>query len=169
MPITMVDDTLDEQLLDMYDAEHRFWALGQWTFPQVTDERLRATIKTHTRESQQQISNLERALRLLGVEPLRIRSQSAGRLVDEAQTSMRAAAGSPDGLDYVVAGVMARVERFEVERYHALVRAAEQMGNGALTDLLRGVLEQEEQALRDVEERKEPLAQHARLVKARAA
>ena len=115
MPITMLDDTLTDQLLDIYDAEHRFLAWQQWTFPQVTDERLRSMIKTHTRESERQILNLQRVMRLLGVEPLRIRCQSAGRLIDEAQKMMREAAGSPYGLDYVVADVMARVERFEVE------------------------------------------------------
>jgi ferritin-like metal-binding protein YciE len=106
---------------------------------------------------------------LLGVEPLRIRSQSAGRLVDEAQTSMREAAGSPYGLDYVAAGALAQVERFEVERYRELAGAAERMGSDELARLLQGNLEQEEQALRAVEEQKEPLAQHARSMRARAA
>ena len=152
MPASTLDEEFVDELRDIYDAEKRFVALLQWMLLQAGDIRLQSLIKTHLRDSEQQIKNLEKVFGLLRLDILRIRCNAAGVLVEVGQQRMREVAGDHVQLDREMASLLAEVERLEVLIYRRLIGTAEVIGNHELLDLLRHNLEQEEQTAVLVEE-----------------
>ena len=152
MPVSTLDEEFVDELRDIYDAEKRFVALLQWMLLQAGDIRLQSLIKTHLRDSEQQIKNLEKVFGLLRLDILRIRCNAAGVLVAVGQQRMREVAGDHVQLDREMASLLAEVERLEVVIYRWLIGTAEVIGNHELLDLLRYNLEQEEQTAVLVEE-----------------
>jgi len=166
-------NTLEEQLVaelhNLYDAEQRFLAFLQWTLPQVIDDELRSLLRTHSRETQQHVKNIEKAFQILRETPVRIRSQAAAGIIDEVQEAMREASGSPYVHDCVAAGAMLRVEHYEIASYRVLIELAVSIAPARLVELLRDNLQQEEQTGRRLIELVQHVTQSAQRILPRAA
>jgi ferritin-like metal-binding protein YciE len=152
MPVNMLDEEFVDELRDVYDAEKRFVALLQWMLLQAGDSRLQSLIKTHLRDSEQQIKNVEKAFGLLKLDLLRIRYNDAAVLIEAGQHRMREVAGNHVLLDREMAGLLAEIERLEVATYRRLIGAANRIRNREVVDLLHDNLQQEEQTAVLIEE-----------------
>src|ERR671929_495349 len=93
MPVSTLDEEFVDELRDIYDAEKRFVALLQWMLLQAGDIRLQSLIKTHLRDSEQQIKNVEKAFDLFRLALLRIRCNEAAVVVEAGQQRLRGDAG----------------------------------------------------------------------------
>src|ERR671933_829822 len=143
MPVSTVDEEFVDELRDIYDAEKRFVALLQWMLLQAGDSRLQSLIKTHLRDSEQQIKNVEKAFGLFRLDLLRIRCNDAAVLVEAGQKRMREVAGNHVLLDREMAGLLAEIEHLEIGIYRRLIGTAEVIGNRELLDLLGDNFQQE--------------------------
>ena len=136
MPVPKVDEAFVEALREVYDAEQRFLALHQWMLLQAADGRLQTLIKTHVRESGEHNRNVEKVFSLLRLDLVRIGCPEAAALVDAGQIRMREVADCHAVLDQEIVALMARVARFEIERYRELVVAARRSGAAEAAELL---------------------------------
>ena len=145
MHVNAPNEEFVDELRAIYDAEKRFVALLQWMLLQAGDIRLQSLIKTHLRDSEQQIKNVEKAFDLFRLALLRIRCNEAAVVVEAGQQRMREVAGNHVQLDREMAGLLAKIEYLEVALYRRLIGMAEVIRNSDLLDLLRDNLRQEEQ------------------------
>ncbi|ABA24145.1 Protein of unknown function DUF892 [Trichormus variabilis ATCC 29413] len=145
----------------IYDAEHRFWEAQQTMLQCCQNNQLRSLIETHIRETEQQIRNLEQVFNALGQQPTRVTCDAAAGLVSDGQKLMLLASENQPILNLGLAGGQAKVEQLEIACYRGLIRAAEQMGQDQVVQLLRQNLQQEEQTAQKIEQHLPQLIQEA--------
>ncbi|BCL35498.1 ferritin-like domain-containing protein [Nostoc sp. MS1] len=159
--ITNLQEKLIYEVGAMYDAENRFWEAQQTMLQCCQNSQLRSLLETHIRETEQQIRNLEQVFQTLGKQPLRVTCDAAAGLVSDGQKLMLLASENPQILSLGLAGSQAKVEQLEIACYRGLIRAAEQMGQHEVVNLLRQNLQQEEQTAQKIEQHLPQLIQEA--------
>ena len=161
MAIYTLNEKFVHELRDLYDAEHQFLEAQQMMVQQATDASLKTNLITHIQQTQQHITNLEQAFKLLGQQAKRQPCDAAKGLVSEGQKSMKEAATVPTILDCVINGAAGKVEHYEIAGYRGLIAGAELMGQEQVVALLRENLRQEEQTAQLVEQSEPTLLRKA--------
>lgn len=150
--ITNLQEKFIYEVGAIYDAEHRFWEAQQMMLQCCQNNHLRSLLETHIRETEQQIENLEQVFQTLGQQPRRITCDAAAGMVSDGQKFMLLAADNPQILTLGLAGGQAKVEQLEIACYRGLIKAAEQMGQKEVVQLLQQNLQQEEQTAKKIEQ-----------------
>ena len=113
MPMKSIREMFTHELADLYDAEHQFLAAQHMMHAKATDTKLKAMIKEHIAESEQQIKNLERVFGILGDKPKRQHCDGAEGIVSEGKKAI-AEASSPEMADSIIAGGATKAEHYEM-------------------------------------------------------
>lgn len=161
MKVSTLQEKFAHDLGDIYDAEHRFLEAQREMSTQATAEPLKAMLQEHIGQTEQQIQTLEQIYEMLGEKRKRVKCDAAAGLVSEGQKSMMDAAENPLIRDLAIAGVVAKVEHYEVASYRGLVLACQEMGQSPIEKLLRQNLQQEEKTADRVEKSMPTLIQQA--------
>jgi ferritin-like metal-binding protein YciE len=147
--IKTAEDAFQHELADVYDAEHRFLEGQKEMTAQAGDQKLRALIETHMKETEEQIRNLERVFEKMGSRPAKQTCKAAQGLVAEGAAAMKES--DAPAKDSLIAGAVARVEHYEIAAYTGLVEAARTMRQSQVAKLLEANLKQEERTAQLVE------------------
>ncbi len=152
MPITTPGEKFAYELSIVYDAEHRFLEAQQEMVARASDSTLKSVLEAHSRETEQQIKNLEQVFEFLGQPPERSMCSAAAGLITDGWKALQEVAGNPQIMDCMMVAAQAKVEHFEIGSYRGLVAGAELMGRQEALQLLQENLQQEERTAQVVEE-----------------
>ena len=116
---------------------------------QVTDTELRKGLEKHLRQTRSHVENVEQVFERLGEQP-HIEECIGFEGLKKEQEQL-ASEASPDLIDLVNAGAVARTEHYEVAAYDGLITMARALGEREAVDLLEKNLKDDKETLRQVE------------------
>jgi ferritin-like metal-binding protein YciE len=138
--------------------------LAETVLPKLIDEvqspELRAGLSKHLEETRSHVTNIRRAFELLGEQPDTEKSPAFEGLVKSHEQLAKKIDGEHLA-DVVHATAAAKTEHFEIAVYRSLIALAESTGETELVPLLEENLDQEKQALEQVEQAAPRLTQAA--------
>jgi len=128
-------------------------ALADKTLPtligEVQDAEFKKGLEKHLEETRQHVKNVEQAFRSLDEKPKAEPCLGFEGLKKEHDKLMEETSASL--VDLVDLGAAARTESYEIAAYEALRRMAKALGEDTAVELLDENLQQEKEALREVE------------------
>lgn len=161
MPIRTLQEKLQHELCDVYDAEHHFLRALEEMQATASDPDLKAMIARHCEQTQGHVLNLEQAFRQMGLPAQRMTCDGAVGIVSEGQKLVRETQGSPEVCDSAILDAVAKAEHYEVSAYRSLIASAKSLGQSEVVNLLHLNLEQEEQTARLIEQAQPAVIQKA--------
>lgn len=139
---TSLEDLLIEQLQDLYDAETRLVD----ALPKMADvaaaAELKAAFRGHLDETRNQISRLEKAFHLLGVEAKAETCEAMKGLLKEGDKVLTGS-GDANVRDAALIAAAQRVEHYEMAGYGAARNFAQRLGREDVAQLLQQTLDEE--------------------------
>ena len=141
---TLKDLFLDE-LADMYDAERRIARALPKIVKAATCSRLQEAVQSHWKETQGQITKLERVFRSIGEKAKGKKCEATVGLLEEADETAANFKGSP-AINAALIAAAQKVEHYEIASYGCLHEWAELLGHEEASRLLKEILVQEKSA-----------------------
>src|SRR5437764_2494373 len=145
-------DLLEEKLTEMLYVERK---LADDILPTLQEEisnpEFRRGISKHLEETRQHAMNVERTLEILGMEAKEGKCPTLDGMETEHKKGVKDI-DSPELVDLFDAGAAAATEHYEIASYNGLIEMIEAMGEREAAGLLRENLQQEQDALREVEQ-----------------
>jgi ferritin-like metal-binding protein YciE len=139
-----LSDLLNEQIEDLYDAEHRLVE----AIPKMAEAATSASLKTafleHLEQTKNHVLRLEAIFSDLGLEPKRQTCQAMKGIVAEG-AEVIGASGSKAVKDAALIAAAQRVEHYEMAGYGSARAFAEQLGLARVAAALLVTLEEEKQ------------------------
>ena len=136
---------LVDQLEDLYDAEQRLTKALPKVAAAASDPQLKKLIQEHLRETEGQVTRLERAFKLLGKEAKSKTCEAMKGLVAEGD-EMIGASGDPAVKDAALIATAQRVEHYEIAGYGCARTFAQRLGKTEVARLLEETLDEEKGA-----------------------
>lgn len=166
MAMKTTRDMFEHELADIYDAEHQFLEGQQLMQQNASDSKLQTLIKTHIKESETQIKNLEQVFKLIGLEPKRQTCSGAQGIVSEGRKVMQETSAQ-QLRDAAITGAAQKVEHYEMVSYNDLIEGAQLMGEPKVVQLLEKNRRQEVSAAEKMEKEGSRLLKVAQKAEAR--
>jgi ferritin-like metal-binding protein YciE len=140
-----LSDLFEDTLKDIYYAENKILkALPRMAKATHSDE-LRAAFQSHLKETEGQVSRLEKVFKLIEVGPKGKKCVAIEGILKEGAEIMKEFKGAP-ALDAGLVSAAQAVEHYEIARYGTLKRWAEQLGLNEAARLLAATLSEERNA-----------------------
>lgn len=114
---------------------------------EASDRELADSFKAHQAETEQHVTNLERAFKELGEKAKAEKCPGMDGIKEEHDQFVKEQSPSPEVLDAFLTGAGARTEHYEIAAYEGLINSAEAMGEDRVAKLLSENLAQEKEAL----------------------
>jgi len=143
--LNSMDDLLTDQLQDLYDAEQCLVQALPKMADAAHDPRLKDAFRQHLRETQGQVTRLERAFQSLGKTAKAKTCEAMKGLVSEGQEAIDAK-GDPSLKDAALIAAGQRVEHYEIAAYGTARTFARRLRNEAVAQLLDQTLAEEKNA-----------------------
>jgi ferritin-like metal-binding protein YciE len=143
--IKSMDDLFLHTLQDVYYAENQIVKALPKMIDKATNRDLAAGLRTHLRETENQVVRLEQAFERLGQNPQGVDCPAIDGLIKEADE----VAGEVDDkkvLDAAIIGSAQAVEHYEISRYGTLIAWAAELGHENVVPLLNANLKEEKAA-----------------------
>jgi ferritin-like metal-binding protein YciE len=143
--IKSMEDLFLHTLQDVYYAENQIVKALPKLIDKATNRELAAGLRSHLRETETQITRLERVFEKLGQNPKGVDCPAIDGLIKEADN----VAGEVDDkkvLDAAIIGSAQAVEHYEISRYGTLIAWAEELDHGNVVSLLNANLKEEKAA-----------------------
>lgn len=144
MKIDTLENLLQSELMDIYDAEKRLVRALPKMAKAASSDELRSAIQEHLDVTKGQVARLEQVFDLFGF-PTKAKTCAGMKgLIEEGQEVMNQ--GS-DGMlmDHAIIGAAQRVEHYEMAAYGTARTMAQQLGNNQAADLLEETLNEEKE------------------------
>jgi ferritin-like metal-binding protein YciE len=149
-----LDDLFEETLKDIFYAENKILKALPKMAKAAQSEELKAAFEKHLKETEGQVSRLEKVFDMIEVAPKGKKCEAIEGMIEEGAEIMKEFKGAP-ALDAGLVSAAQAVEHYEIARYGTLKRWAEQLGLDEAAGLLEETLEEEkntDQALTDLAE-----------------
>lgn len=130
-----LDELLQHQLKDLYDAEQRFAEVLPKFAEKATNSNLKRAFERHLQETTKHIGRLEKVFDQVGIEPAREACDAMAGLIKEGE-AMLDAQGDSNVLDAALIAAAQRAEHYEMAAYGTARSFARQLGNSSVADLL---------------------------------
>src|SRR6186997_3005767 len=143
--IKTMDDLFLHQLEDIYYAEQQLMKAIPKMAEMATNADLKAGLKSHVIDTQNQIERLDKVFAKLGQQPKGTDCPAIDGLIKEAD----ATAGEVEDKAVLDAAIVANaqaVEHYEISRYGTLIAWAEELGHDNVVSLLNANLKEEKAA-----------------------
>jgi ferritin-like metal-binding protein YciE len=137
-----LDDLFEDTLKDIYYAENKILKALPKMAKAAQSGELKAAFQKHFKETEGQISRLEKVFRLIDQAPKGKKCEAIEGIIEEGSEIMKEFKGAP-ALDAGLVSAAQAVEHYEIARYGTLKRWAEQMGLDDAVRLLDETLTQE--------------------------
>ena len=132
-----------DQIEDLYDAEQRLTQALPKMAEAAHSGALKAAFQQHLRETQNQISRLEKVFQMLGRQSQRQTCYAMKGLIEEG-SEVLGATGDESVKDAALIAAAQRVEHYEISGYGTARAFAERLGNHEAARLLGETLHEEE-------------------------
>lgn len=150
MAIANTKEKFVHELADINDAEHQFLEAQHKMHAEASDSKLKAMLKEHIAETEEQIQKLKEVFSVLGTAPARQPCSGAKGLIGEASKAM-SEAGTDQLRDTFIVGGAIKAEHYEMVSYAGLIEDAEMLKLTAAAKLLSENREQEVRTARRLE------------------
>jgi len=143
--IKTMEDLFLHQLQDIYYAEQQLTKAIPQMADRATNADLKAGLKSHLVDTQNQIERLDKVFAKLGQQPKGTDCPAIDGLIKEADQT----AGEVDDKSVLDAAIVAgsqAIEHYEISRYGTLIAWAEQLGHDDVVRLLTTNLNEEKAA-----------------------
>jgi ferritin-like metal-binding protein YciE len=145
-------DLLEDEIKDLYSAEKQLTKAIPKMVKGSHDAALSTAFKNHLKETEEQVTRLEEAARLLDMKPTGKKCEGMEGVIKEGAEALEEE-GDEAVLDLGIIGAGSRVEHYEMAGYLTAISLAERMGAGDVVKLLQKSLDEEqaaEQTLRKI-------------------
>jgi len=143
-------DLFLHELSDTVSAEHIVLKMLGELQQETSNADVKAALKNHQAETQQQIKNLDKVFKQLGEKPEDTTCHAAEGLKKE-HDALKEEQPSPLVLEMGNLAGAAKTEHYEIASYTALVQMAKDLCESEVADLLKENLDQEKEMARTVE------------------
>ena len=140
--LNSMEDLFLDQVQDLYDAEQRLVKALPKMAEAAYSSQLKAAFQQHLRETENQVSRLEKVFKLIGKDAKSKTCQAMKGLVEEGQEAIDAE-GNPNVKDAALIAAAQRVEHYEIAGYGTARTFAQQIGKSDAARLLQETLEEE--------------------------
>lgn len=138
-----LETVLVSQLKDLYDAENQhIEALTQFS-KEAKDSRLKSAVKTHLRETKEQVKRLKKIGKLMKEDLEGHPCKAMKGLVKEGQDILRKKYENDVLRDVQIVAAIQKVEHYEIAGYGNAVALAEFLNLSDIKELLQATLEEE--------------------------
>jgi ferritin-like metal-binding protein YciE len=145
MELGSLNDVLEAQLGDLYDAEKQLLvALPKMAAAAHTDE-LRKAFETHLQETRGHVERLERVFSDVGMPMPTEQCKAMRGLIAEGEEIVQAS-GDPAAKDAALIAAAQRVEHYEIAGYGTVRTLAKELDHGDAASLLNDTLDEESKA-----------------------
>ena len=144
MRIESVEQLLQEELRDIYDAEKQLVKALPKMAKAASSGELREAFTEHLEVTKEHVRRCERIFASLGLKAKSKPCAGMKGIVKEGRQVMEED-GSESLLDTALAGAGRRVEHYEISAYDTARGLAQQLGNGEVIDLLQQTLDEEQE------------------------
>ncbi len=141
--IATLDDLYVHQLQDIYYAENQITKALPKMIAKATAPDLKAGFEQHLRETEGQISRLERVFEMHGQKPKAVTCPAIDGIIKEANETAGEIADKKV-LDAALIAAAQAVEHYEITRYGTLIAWARQLGRDDEAAILAETLAEEE-------------------------
>jgi ferritin-like metal-binding protein YciE len=145
MKIDSLEQLLQEELRDIYDAEKQLVKALPKMAKAASSPELQEAINSHLEETKGQVQRLEQVFEALGTKARGKTCAGMKGLIEEGQEAMEQDA-SDELKDAAIIGAAQRVEHYEIAAYGTARTFAEKLGHSDVVDLLQETLDEEVQA-----------------------
>ena len=135
-------DLYVDQLQDLYDAEQRLTKALPKMQEAAHSPQLKQAYGSHLKETEGQVTRLEKCFELLGESPKAKTCDAMKGLISEGDEMVNAK-GDPDVKDAALIAAAQRVEHYEMAGYGCLVHFANRLGQHEAAKLLQQTLDEE--------------------------
>jgi ferritin-like metal-binding protein YciE len=143
--VKSMDDLFLHLLKDMYHAEKQLLKALPKMAKNTESAELKKAFQTHLKETEGQVSRLEKVFDLLGKKAQGIPCKAMQGLVEEGKEAMDEVE-DPEVLDAALLAGAQAVEHYEIARYGTLIAWAKQIGLAAAVPLFQQNLDEEKNA-----------------------
>jgi ferritin-like metal-binding protein YciE len=140
-----LDDLMQYELRDIYDAEKQLTRALPKLAKKATNNRLRAALLHHLKETQGHVERLEQIFERLGLPAKGRRSEGMKHLIEEGN-DLIGDAEEDATRDAVMIAAAQRVEHYEIASYGTIRTWANVLGKTDVAALLEDTLEEEKEA-----------------------
>jgi len=135
-------DLFIEELKDLYHAEKQITKALPQMAKKANSEQLRAAFESHLKETENQITRLEKVFKELDLTPRAKKCQGMEGIIQEGKTMMQELEKS-DTLDAALIAAAQKVEHYEIASYGTVRTYAQQLNFKNAANLLQETLEEE--------------------------
>jgi ferritin-like metal-binding protein YciE len=140
-----IQDLLADEIKDLYSAEKQLTKAIPKMAKGSNDPALKDAFSAHLKETEEQVSRLEKAASLLGISPGGKKCIGMEGCIREGAEAL-GEEGNEKVLDLGLIGAGARVEHYEMAGYMTAISLAEQANEGDVVTLLQASLQEEQAA-----------------------
>ncbi len=140
-----IQDLLADEIKDLYSAEKQLTKAIPKMAKGSNDPALKAAFSAHLKETEEQVSRLEKAASLLGISPGGKKCVGMEGCIQEGAEAL-GEEGDEKVLDLGLIGAGARVEHYEMAGYMTAISLAEQADERDVVTLLQASLQEEQAA-----------------------
>lgn len=137
-----LNELLEEELKDLYNAEHQLLKALPRVSKKANSPMLKAAIDKHIKETENQIARLEKAGKALDIKLKGKVCQAMKGLLEEAKEHLAEKGKSPI-IDAALIGACQRVEHYEIAGYGVARALAQALGEDQIVKLLQQTLDEE--------------------------
>jgi ferritin-like metal-binding protein YciE len=145
MKIEMLDQLLQEELRDIYDAEKQLVKAIPKMAKAASSTELQEALNEHLEVTRGQVQRLEQAFEALGTKAKGKTCAGMKGLIEEGGEVIGQEANE-DMKDLAIIGAAQRVEHYEIAAYGTARTLAEHLGNDDVAELLQETLDEEAEA-----------------------
>ena len=138
-------DLFQDELADMYDAEHRIIKALPKMAKAATCPDLKKAIQSHLKETEGQVRKLDQVFKSLGLKAKGKTCEATVGLLKEGDEIAAEFKGSP-AINAALIAAAQKVEHYEIASYGCLHEWAGLLGNQKAAGLLKQILEEEKGA-----------------------
>ena len=144
MKINSLEDLLEDELKDLYNAESQLVKALPKMAKAVNSDDLRAVFDDHLRQTNSHLERLERICQKLDISPKGEKCMGMAGLLEEGSDILKSK-GETEPVEAGVIGAAQRVEHYEIAAYGTARAHARQLGYLEAAELLGQTLEEEKQ------------------------
>jgi len=149
--VTSPEQLFIHELKDIYYAEKALTKTLPQLAREASDRELESAFRSHLKETEKHVANLERVFEHLGKRPEAHPCPGIEGIKKEHDEFMQENQPTQQIKDMFLTGAAARTEHYEIAAYTGLVGQARALGQREAVDLLQQNLRQEKEALKKVE------------------
>lgn len=138
-------DLFIEELKDLYHAEKQITKALPQMAKKANSEQLRKAFESHLKETENQISRLEKVFKELDMTPRAKKCEGMEGIIQEGKTMMQELEKS-DTLDAALIAAAQKVEHYEIASYGTVRAYAQQLNYKNAASMLQETLEEESAA-----------------------